>query len=118
MKREILAPAADERVDRGVVPHIGAVATMAAKFDRVEVRGRPHLVNEHQLMLRTIERAHARIALVPEAEVQKLAIDAAAGSGDIVHVVVIAPDNAASVPVTAAKIPCYGEEQGSAFSAP
>ena len=43
-------------------------------------------VDEDQLVLRAVERPHAGVRLVPDAEVQQRAIDLSAHGGDIVHV--------------------------------
>src|SRR6201995_2218096 len=74
MQSQIFAPPANERVHRGVVPNIGAVPTMLSEVDRVEMRRRANAVDEDQLVLRTVERAHASVRLVPEAQLQEVAI--------------------------------------------
>ena len=78
VQRQVLAPAAGHRVHRGVVPDVGAVAAVPAELDRVEVRRLADPVDEDELVLRAIERAHAGVRLVPDAEVQELAVDRAA----------------------------------------
>src|SRR5258705_404267 len=58
---------------------------MPPQIDRVEVRGCPHLEHEYQFVFRAIERAHSRVALVPDAQVQELAVDVSPDRGAIVH---------------------------------
>src|SRR5215204_1350673 len=86
MQRQVLPTAAGERVDRSVIPNVSTVAAVAPKLNRIKMGGGPDLVHEDELMLRPVERPHPCIALVPEAEVQKDAIDAPANSRNIVHV--------------------------------
>ncbi len=59
---------------------------MLAEFDHVEMRRRSHPVDKNQLMLGTIKRSHAGIRLVPDAQVQALAVDGGADRRDAVHV--------------------------------
>ena len=63
-----------KRVDAGIVPDVGAVAATAAKLDIVDVRRGADLEHEHQLVLRPIERSHAAVVLVPDAEVLQLRV--------------------------------------------
>ena len=51
----------------------GAVAAVPAEFDHVEVGHRSDPVDKDQFMLGPVERSHAGIGLVPDAEVQALA---------------------------------------------
>ena len=59
---------------------------MLSEFDHVEMRRRANAVDEDQLVLRTVERAHASVRLVPEAQIQEVAIDPLADGRDVVHV--------------------------------
>ena len=59
---QILPPAAQHRVDRGIVPDVGAVAAMLAEFNHVEVRRRSDPVDKDQLMLGPIKRSHPEAA--------------------------------------------------------
>ena len=87
VQSQIFRPTANERVHRGVVPDIGAVAAMLSEVDHVEMRRRANAVDEDQFVLRTVERAHASVRLVPEAqEFKEVAIDPLADGRDVVHV--------------------------------
>src|SRR6476661_6016281 len=48
--------------------------------------------HKDQLIFRAIERSHSRIGLVPDADVQKLAIDLLAYRRDVVHVAPVHTD--------------------------
>src|SRR4029079_509940 len=78
MKVEILASATLNRADGCIIPDVRAIAAMLAKFDHVEVRGHSHPVDKNELMLGAVERSHPGVRLVPDTEVQKLAIPARA----------------------------------------
>src|SRR5215204_4503254 len=73
------AEAAGER-DGRIVPDVTAIATVAPELDGIEMRGAADSVHEDELVLRPVERPHACIALVPDTNVQKRAIDASANS--------------------------------------
>ena len=75
MECQILAPAARHRVDRRVVPHICPIAPMPAQFDHVRVGSIAHAKNEDNLVLGSIQRAHARIALVPNTQVEQIIVN-------------------------------------------
>src|SRR6202521_5418376 len=85
-------PGAAERVGPGVIPHIAAVATIAAELDMVLVRVPALLEQEHELVLAAVERAHAGIVLGPDAQVLQLAIGALAGGEQLAHVAPIHAD--------------------------
>src|SRR5260370_6755490 len=85
-------PGAAERVDAGVIPHIAAVATIAAELDMVLVRVPAVLEDEHELVLAAVERAHAGIVLGPDAQVLQLGIGALAGGEQFAHVAPIHTD--------------------------
>jgi len=59
---QILPPAAQHRVDRGIVPDVGAVAAMLAEFNHVEVRRRSDPEDKDQLMLGPIKRSYPEAA--------------------------------------------------------
>src|SRR5215207_9910195 len=50
------------------------------------------LVDEHEFVLRPVQRTHPGIALVPEAQVQEVAIDAPADGADIINVTPVHAD--------------------------
>src|SRR5258706_3276579 len=86
MQGQILSPAAPHGVYRGIVPNVGAVAAMPTEFDHVEMGRRSHPVDKDQFMLGPVKRSHPSIGLVPDAEVQALAVDGGADCRDAVHV--------------------------------
>src|SRR5260370_9305420 len=100
-------PGAAERVDAGVIPHIAAVATIAAELDMVLVRVPAMLEQEHELVLAAVERAHAGIVLGPDAQVLQLGIAALAGGEQLPHV---APIHAYEVQRPAETEPCEDPE--------
>ena len=108
VQRQVLAPAAGHRVHRGVVPDVGAVAAVPAELDGVEVRRLADPVDEDQLVLRAVERAHAGVRLVPDAEVQELAVDRAADRHDVLEV---PPVHADEVHRAVARHPGAGAER-------
>jgi hypothetical protein len=55
VKRQVLASAAGEAVDRGGFPDIGSSPAMLAQLDRVEVLGTSYPIDGDQLVLRTIK---------------------------------------------------------------
>src|SRR5829696_2225453 len=69
---EFLLPFSPERVDAGVVPDICTVASRVAEPEGVGVRCRPDLEDKDEFVLGAIERAHAAVCLVPDAEVFQL----------------------------------------------
>ena len=62
-----------------MLPDIGAVAPGLAELEIVDVRRRAVLEGENQLMARAVERAHAAVVLVPDAEVLQFRVGLAAG---------------------------------------
>src|SRR5215471_9165535 len=48
--------------------------------------------HENQLMLRAIERSHSRIGLVPDADIQKVAVDRLADRRDVIHMAPVHTD--------------------------
>src|SRR5690348_12379397 len=74
-----LFTAATKAVHGGVFPDIGSVAPIAAELDVVAVFSVPALEHEHQLMARTIERAHAAVRLNPDADILELGIGGSTG---------------------------------------
>src|SRR5829696_7889108 len=66
---ELLVPFSPERVDAGVVPDVCAVASGVAKPEGVGVRCRPDLEDEDEFVLGAVERPHAAVRLIPDAEV-------------------------------------------------
>ena len=81
VQRQVLAPAAGHRVHRGVVPDVGAVAAVPAELDGVEVGRVPDPLDQDQLVLRAVERSHAGVRLVPDAEIEEIAVDRPADRG-------------------------------------
>jgi hypothetical protein len=58
-----------EAVHARIASDIGAVAAVLAEFNVVDVRFGSRLENEHEFMLRTIERSHAAIGLGPDTDI-------------------------------------------------
>src|SRR3954468_3913439 len=77
---------------RGVVPDVGAIASVPAQLHRIEMRHGTDPEHEYQLMLRAIERSHSRIRLVPDADVQKVAVDRLAYRRHVIHVAPVDTD--------------------------
>src|SRR5262245_11111099 len=71
MQGQILATATLKRIDGGIVPDVGAIASVLAQLHRVEMRHVTDPEYENQLVFRAIERPHFRIGLIPDADVQK-----------------------------------------------
>ena len=86
MQGELLQPPRLEAVDPGIVPDVGAVAAVLAELDVINVRPRSRLEHEDQLVLGPVERAHAAIVLVPDAQVLLLGIEAAGGGQQLIDV--------------------------------
>src|ERR1700730_17242373 len=86
MQGQILPSAAPQGIYGGIVPDIGAVAAVPAELDHIEMRCGSDPVHKDQFMLGSVQRSHSRIGLVPDAQVQELAIDRAADCRDVVHV--------------------------------
>ena len=68
-----------EAVHASVAPDIGAVAAVLAEFNIVDVRFGSRLEDEHEFMLRTIERSHAAIGLGPDTDIFQLMTGLPAG---------------------------------------
>ena len=66
-----------------VVPDISTVSAMAPQLDVIDVRRGAALEDEDQFMLRTVERAHTTVVLVPDAQVLQLGEDSPAGCHDL-----------------------------------
>ena len=59
---------------------------MLAEFDCIQVRRGADPEDEDHLVLGTIERSHPGIGLVPDAEVQEVAVYRPADAGQVIHV--------------------------------
>src|SRR5262245_33920045 len=92
MQGQILATATLERIDGGIVPDVRAIASVLAQLHRVEMRHVADPEHEYQLMLRAIERSHSRIGLIPDADVQKIAVNRFAYRRDVIHVAPVDTD--------------------------
>ena len=86
VQRQVLAPAAGHGVHRRIVPDVGSVAPVAAKLDGVEVRRFADPVDEDELVLGAVERTHAGVRLVPDAEVELVAVNQPTHGRDVVEV--------------------------------
>ena len=58
-----------------IVPDVGPMPTIAPERHVVDVRGAADLADKNELVLGTIERAHAGVRLVPDAQVGQVAVD-------------------------------------------
>jgi len=67
VKRQFAFRRSIQRVLTDIVPNVGPVSAIAAESHVVDVRVLADLEDKYQLMLGTIQRAHTRIALVPNA---------------------------------------------------
>jgi len=65
---------------------------MLPQLHRVEMRHVTHPEHEYQLMFRAIERSHSRIGLVPDADVQEVAVDRLAYYRHVIHVTPVDTD--------------------------
>jgi hypothetical protein len=65
------------------LPNIAAVTAELAELDIVAVPVTAVFEDEDQLVLAAVERAHPGIVLDPDAEIFRLAIDAAAGGQQV-----------------------------------
>ena len=79
-------------VDAGIVPDVRAVAATIAKAEGVRVRGRADLEHEDHLVLGAVERAHAAVGLVPDADVLQLGEDAFTSRYELTHVTPVHAD--------------------------
>src|SRR5215213_1460261 len=75
-----------EYADPGIVLDIGPVPARVAEAERVRMRGCADLEHEDELMLRTIERAHPAIGLIPDAQVLELGEHRLTGPQKLAHV--------------------------------
>ena len=73
--RELIEASSPEGVYAGIVPDIGPVAAMPAKFDVVDVRSITDLEDRDEFVLGPVKRSHAAIVLVPYAKVEDAVID-------------------------------------------
>src|SRR5437762_3173326 len=73
---ELSIPARPPGIDAGVIPDIRSVPSVASKLHGVDVRIGANLVDEDKFVLGAIERSHAPVILVPDAEVLEPGIDA------------------------------------------
>ena len=65
---------------------------MLPEFDHIEMRRRANAIDEDQFVLRSVERAHPSIRLVPEAEIEEVAIDLFADGGDVIQGIAVTED--------------------------
>ena len=80
---------------------------MAAELDGIEVRRGPDPQDQHQLVLRAVERSHPGVRLVPDAEIEEIAIDRPADCG---HALDVSPVDADKVHCAIAGNPGAGAE--------
>src|SRR5262245_57291879 len=78
MHRQLFQAPGAHGVHAGVIPNIGAIASMLAQLEVVDVPSAAALPHEDQFVLAAIEAAHASVGLVPDTEVLELAVDLAA----------------------------------------
>src|SRR5215470_549868 len=83
MRLQLVQAARPERVDPGVMPHVGSRAAVAPQLNVVEVGGLAHAENADQFMLAAVERALASIRLYPHREIEHLAVDHLAGFDEL-----------------------------------
>ena len=76
MKFEIITPAPGHGIDRRIIPDVGAVSPVPAKFNVVQMWRVTDFIDKNQFLLGPIKRAHAGVRLVPNAEIEALTIDA------------------------------------------
>src|SRR5690348_12183594 len=89
MEGEVMAAAAAERVDRRVVPDVGSIPTVTPQLHIVGMRLVADPVDEHHLVLRTVQPAHARVRLAPDADIEPLAVDLGARGDQLLDMVVV-----------------------------
>lgn len=56
MHGQVIEPASVQRVAPRIIPDVAAIAAKAAELDIIDVFGGAVLEDEHQLVLRTVER--------------------------------------------------------------
>ncbi len=84
--RQLLRALSAHAGDARIIPHVGAMPSGLSKAEIVDVRPLPRLEYEDQLVFGAVERAHAGVGLVPDAEVLELAEDSRARFLHFAHV--------------------------------
>ena len=79
MRLQLVHAARPERVDPGVMPHVGSRAAVAPQLNVVEVGDLAHTEDADQFMLAAVERALAGIRLYPDREIEHFAVNHVAG---------------------------------------
>src|SRR6266550_784827 len=74
-----------------IVADVAAMPAIAPECDIIDVRPLAHLEHVDELVLRAVQRPHAGVALVPDAEVFEFAVDLVAGRQ---HLALVAPIHA------------------------
>ena len=92
MRLELVHAARPERVDPGVMPHVGSRAAVTPQFNVVEVGIVAHAEDADQFMLAAVERALAGIRLYPYREIEHLAVNHAAGFDELTDVAPVHAD--------------------------
>ena len=69
MHRQFVEASTFESVDPGIFPDVGAVASVLAEFEGVDVRPVAVLENKNEFVLGTVECSHAGIVLGPHDQV-------------------------------------------------
>lgn len=83
MRRQLLIAFSVKSIGARVVPDVRSVAAVATELYVVDVRRRSILVDQNQLVLGSVERAHAAICLVPHAQRLELRVVSLAGLKDL-----------------------------------
>src|SRR5256885_1082170 len=86
MHRQFVQAPGTQRIHTRVVPDIRTRSTMLTELEVVDVRRRPTLEHNDELVLRAIKRAHSGIRLIPDAHVLELGIDISASRKDFTDV--------------------------------
>ena len=73
--RKLIEASGSEGVYSGIIPDIGPVTAMPAKFDVVDVRSIPDFEDRDEFVLGPVKRSHAAIVFVPYAKVEQAVID-------------------------------------------
>src|SRR5258708_9191200 len=82
---QLVHTARAKRIDPGIIPYIGPVASVLAKLKIIEVRSRSRFPNENQFVFGAIETAHAAVGLVPDAEIFQLRVDGISSCKHFLH---------------------------------